>query len=251
MVNGLGLFSSIGKVFKAAAPIVGGIIGGPAGAAAGGALAGALGGSGGSRAAVGNASQAQIGALGQGIDMIQSGLTTGTGAVNPWQQAGVSALGDLGDLLGLNGTSMIQPAYNQIHGSPLYSSLYRLGEEAILQNGSATGGLRGGNIQSSLANFGSDTFAKVIQQQIANLGGLSTQGLNAGQSVAGLNADASSNIARMFGAQGDAAASAMLAQQGLKNQSSNNLISGLTQFAGSDVGSGLLKNIGSAIGKIF
>jgi hypothetical protein len=255
MVNGLGLFSGIGKVFKGvakvAAPVVGGILGGPAGASAGGALAGALGGSGGSGKAVGNASAAQIGALGQGVDMIRSGLTAGTGALNPWLETGNDAVAAIAELLGLNGAGQQQSAIAGLKDSPLFRSLFSTGEEAILQNASATGGLRGGNINASLAEFGSDTLAQVIQQQLANLGGLSTLGLDAGRSVAGLNADASANIAKIFGAQGDATASALLAQQGIKNQSSNNLISGLTQFAGSDVGSGLLKSIGSAIGKIF
>lgn len=255
MVNGLGLFSGIGKVFKGVAkvalPVAGAVFGGAPGMAAGSSLSGALFGSGGSGAAVGNASQAQIGALGQGLDTIRSGLAAGTGALNPWLDTGDDALAAISELLGLNGADAQQTAIAGVKGSPLFASLFNTGEEAILQNASATGGLRGGNINTSLANFGRDTLAQVIQQQLANLGGLSTQGLNAGQSVAGLNADASSNIANIFGAQGDAAASAMLAQQGLKNQSSNNLISGLTQFAGSDVGSNLLKNIGSAIGKIF
>lgn len=85
-----------------------------------------------------------------------------------------------------------------LQASPLYQSLFRTGQEAVLQNGAATGGLRGGNIQNSLANFGRDTLSQTIQQQLANLSGVASNGLAAagtqaqaatglGQSLAGLN----------------------------------------------------------------
>src|SRR5690606_2203704 len=59
----------------------------------------------------------------------------------PYQQAGVRALDRFGDLLGLNGREDQQREIDLLRASPLYKSLYGSGEEAILANASATGGL--------------------------------------------------------------------------------------------------------------
>jgi hypothetical protein len=76
-----------------------------------------------------------------------------------------------------------QAAFDALKASPVYQSLYRNGEQSVLANAAATGGLRGGNAQRSLYNLGTDTLSQVIQQQIANLSGLSSLGENAAAKV--------------------------------------------------------------------
>jgi hypothetical protein len=76
-----------------------------------------------------------------------------------------------------------QSAIDALKQSPMYQSLYHNGEQAVLANGAATGGLRGGNTQHSLANFGTDVLAQTIQQQFNNLGSISGLGENAAAGV--------------------------------------------------------------------
>lgn len=127
----------------------------------------------------------------------------------PWQTAGQSALGQQGNLLGLNGAGQQQSAIDQLKASPLYQSLFNNGQTTLLQNASATGGLRGGNTQGALANFGRDTLASVIESQLSNLGGVSGQGQNAAAQVGTFGANAASTGAQLLNntgaAQGNAA----------------------------------------------
>jgi len=131
--------------------------------------------------------------------------------LSPFMQAGQSALGAQGNLLGLNGNDAQGAAISSLQDSPLYQSLFGNGQEALLANASATGGLRGGNTQGALANFGRDTLATVIQSQLANLGGVSQQGQNAAAQVGSFGAGASNNIASLLQSQGQAQAGAALA----------------------------------------
>jgi hypothetical protein len=84
----------------------------------------------------------------------------------------------------------------------------------VLQNASATGGIRGGNTQGGLANFGADTLAQVIQSQLGNLGGLAQLGLGATNSTGAFGAAASNNIANLTQQQGQNSGDAALAQAG-------------------------------------
>lgn len=113
----------------------------------------------------------------------------------PWLAAGQQALGGQLGLLGLNGADAQQGAITALQGSPLYQSLDRIGTEGLLQNASATGGLRGGNTESSLYNNRSDLLAKIIQQQFANLGGIS----GTGNQTAGLLGQLGQNNAQAIG----------------------------------------------------
>lgn len=139
----------------------------------------------------------------------------------PWQKAGTSALGQQGDLLGLNGSAAQQAAITGLQSSPLYQSLFANGQDTLLANASATGGLRGGNTQAGLANFGRDTLASVIQNQLSNLGGVSNAGQNSAAQVgqAGSNsANAISGLLNNTGAaQGNAAYSSAGAAAGALN----------------------------------
>jgi hypothetical protein len=89
---------------------------------------------------------------------------------NPYITAGQQGLGGYGNLVGIGGPEAQQAAIQQLQQSPYYQSLYRRGEEALLQNASATGGIRGGNTARSLADFGADTLSTTIDRAIAAIG---------------------------------------------------------------------------------
>lgn len=99
--------------------------------------------------------------------------------LQPWVTTGTAANTGQADLVGLNGAPTQQFAINQIQQGPAFTSAKTLGENAILSNASATGGLRGGNVQASLGQFDEGLLGQMIQQQFQNLGGISAMGENA------------------------------------------------------------------------
>jgi hypothetical protein len=141
----------------------------------------------------------------------------------PYLNAGKTALPQIQDLLGLNGNAKAAAAIDALKASPAYQSLYNNGQEAILQNAAATGGLRGGNTQGALANFGRDTLSSVISDQLARLGGLAGMGENATGSVANLGQNTANSISGLLQASGNAAASGALSQAGIWSSVLNNL----------------------------
>ncbi len=132
----------------------------------------------------------------------------------PWQQAGTSALGQQGDLLGLNGGAAQQQAITAQQNSPLYESLFRNGVNTTLANASATGGLRGGNTQGALYDKGKDTLAQVIDAQLTRLGGVSEQGQNAAAQTGQFGANASNQVSSLLNNQGAAQGNAAYAVGG-------------------------------------
>jgi hypothetical protein len=149
----------------------------------------------------------------------QAGITEARTDLSPWMTAGQSALGGLEGLLGLSGADAQQSAITGLQNGPMFQALMRNGQEAILGNAAATGGLRGGNTEGSLFNLGQDALAQVIQQQVQNLGSLSGQGLTAG-------GDMASMIANLLGQKGAAQAGGALGQA----QGFGSAINGLTGF---------------------
>ena len=131
------------------------------------------------------AAKAQVKAMKQGIGQQEKVWGDVQGFYQPYQQAGGQGLTAYNTLLGLGGADAQQAAIDQLQQSPFYQSLYRRGEEALLQNASATGGLRGGNTQRSLADFGADTLATTIDRQLQGLGGLAQMGYGTASGMGG------------------------------------------------------------------
>lgn len=162
----------------------------------------------------------------------------------PWQQAGTSALGQQGDLLGLNGAGAQQSAITAQQNSPLYESLFRNGQNTLLQNASATGGLRGGNTQGALANFGKDTLAQVIEAQLTRLGGVSEQGQNAAAQTGQLGANSANTISQLLNNQGAAQGNAAYAVGGANTNMINSITGAVTGLANNQA-------VQQSIGKLF
>jgi hypothetical protein len=156
---------------------------------------------------------------------LNSQLATTTANLTPWVNGGQQAFGQEGDILGLHGAGAQGSILDQLKASPMFQSLFRTGQDTVLNNASATGGLRGGNIIDHLANFGSDTLAQVIQNQLQNLSGMSTQGLGAATNLAGFGAQNASQLAGLDTGSGQANAGMILGRQAIDN----NLFSGLRQ----------------------
>lgn len=162
--------------------------------------------------AAGQASQTQAGMAQAGIDEQRRQFDKMVELLSPYVTAGKGALGAQQNLIGLGGAGPQQSAINALQQSPEFLALQQQGENAMLQNAAATGGLRGGNLQGALAQFRPQILANLINQQYSRLGGLSQMGQAsaAGQASGGMQTGA--NIANLLGQQGAALAGGQLAQ---------------------------------------
>lgn len=133
----------------------------------------------------------------------------GQGGLQAYTEAGLEGLQGQRNLLGLGGADAQQQAYDQIMQGPAFKTMMQQGENSILQNASATGGLRGGNVQGALAQFSPQLLNQLINQQYSQYSGLSSQGGNVGQFLANSGQQATTDLSR-FGqasAAGQAASS--------------------------------------------
>jgi len=158
------------------------------------------------------AANIQAGASDQAIAEQRRQFDTLIELMSPYVTSGNQAIGQQGALIGLGGQQAQQQAISQLEQSPMFTSLLRQGENAMLQNASATGGLRGGNTQSALMQFRPDLLAQVINDQYSKLGGLTQigQASAAGQASAGMQN--ASNIGALLADRGAALAGGQLAK---------------------------------------
>ena len=200
----MGLLSTLGGIAgNFLLPGIGGVIG----AGLGGAIEG--------RESVGEASQAQQQAAQGGIDEQRRQFDAIQKLLQPYSEAGAGALAQQQALLGMGAPGAQQQAITALQGSPQFQALQQQGENAILQNASATGGLRGGNVQGALAQFRPALLSSLIDQQYSRLGGLTAIGQNAAAGVGNAGMSTGSNIATLLGRQGQAEAGGILGQQGV------------------------------------
>lgn len=128
----------------------------------------------------------------------------------PYVQAGPGALTQQQALIGLGGAKAQQQAISAIEQSPFLQAQVRQGEEAMLQRASATGGLRGGNMQAALAQFRPAMLKQAIDEQYARLGGLTTLGQQSAVGVGNAGMETGRNVAGLLGQQGAAQAGGIL-----------------------------------------
>lgn len=198
------------------------------------------------------ATDALVAAANRGIDIQNQQYQQTRADYMPYTQAGNAAMADLSQLVtGYDGNSAGLTA--RIKADPLYESLYRNGEEALLQNAAATGGLRGGNTQRGLADFGADTLSTVYQQILGNLGGVAGMGLGATGSVAGFGANAANATTDLTGQIGQAQANNFLAKGRINAQGWQNAGGFLDSVvsAGMPGAGGGKFSLGKALGSIF
>lgn len=184
--------------------------------------------------AAGDAADAQTASAEAGIAEQRAAREELRRLLQPYTQAGVPALDQMQALLGLGGANAQQQAIGGIESSPAFMAAMQQGENALLQNASATGGLRGGNVQAALAQFRPQLLAQEIENRYSRLGGLASLGQQsaAGVGTAGINVG--SNIGNLLAQQGAAQAGASLAQ----GQAFGNALGGISQGFGMMQGMG-------------
>ena len=128
--------------------------------------------------AANSAANAQIQSSEMGVEEQRRQFDAVQKLLKPYADAGLSGLSGQQDLLGINGTAAQQAAIGNVNNSSEMQTYLQQGENAILQNASATGGLRGGNTQAALAQFRPQLLNQLINQRYQNLAGMTSLGQN-------------------------------------------------------------------------
>jgi len=144
----------------------------------------------------------------------------------------------------LGGNVAQQQAISGLEQSPMFQSLVRQGEQGILQNASATGGLRGGNVQGALAQFRPAMLNQQIQQQLSNFMGIASLGQNAAAGTGNQAVTTGQNIGNLQQNTGQARAAGTIGSAnaiGGALGSIGNIAGGL--FGGGAFGGGGMPNV--------
>jgi hypothetical protein len=160
----------------------------------------------------GRASAAQAGAAQAGIDEQRRQYEETQRLLAPYVSAGVPAVRQMQALSGALGPEAERAAIAQIEASPTLQAAVDRGETALLQRASATGGLRGGNIQAALAQFRPQMLSQEIQSRLGQFGGLATLGSNAAARQGTFGATTAGNIGNLLGTQGQAQAGGIIGE---------------------------------------
>jgi len=187
--------------------------------------------------AAGKAADIQSGAAQAGIEEQRRQFDALQALLKPYVEVGAPAMarfqayGEAGPkafeqqqaLAGVLGPERQAAAIAEIEQGAGFQARVRSGEEALLQRASATGGLRGGNIQAALAQFRPQMLEQEIERQYGRLGGFTDIGreteanlLKIGQaSAAGVGAQGittGTNISNLLAQQGAARAGGEIGQ---------------------------------------
>lgn len=193
---------------------------------------GGLFGGGAAKKASRKAEAAQIAALDRAMGVVNDQYNTTRADYAPFREGGLQGLERLLTLMGFNGADQQGAGLDALRESPMFQRRYQAGQDAVLANASATGGLRGGNTQRSLYNLGEDTFAATLNEELARLAGLTGIGSGATDAVAGFGANRASTVADLFGQQGDARAQGLLTRGGINSRMWQNAGGALDDIAG-------------------
>lgn len=180
------------------------------------------------------ASGQQVEAYQAGIDEQRRQFDALQALLKPYIEGGTGAFQAQQQLIGLGTPEEQAAAIAQLEQSPMMRALTQKGENAILQNASATGGLRGGNTAAALAQFRPQMLAQMIENQYGRLGGLSTLGANAAVGQGSQGMAMAGNIGNLLGEIGSARSGATIARGNVARQGFGDLLGiiGLASGAG-------------------
>ena len=190
--------------------------------------------------AAGDAAAIQSGAAEAGIAEQRRQFDAMRELLQPYTEAGLPALEAQQAFLGLQGPEAERAAIERIRGGETFQALASQGEEALLQRASATGGLRGGNIQGALAQFRPQLLSSLIEQQYGRLGGMTTMGQRSAAGVGAAGMETGTNVANLLAQQGAARAGGELGEAKAYGQ----LFNLPAQFLGMQMGAGKTTGLG-------
>jgi hypothetical protein len=184
--------------------------------------------------AAGDAAAIQSGAAESGIGEQRRQFDALQALLKPYTEAGLPALEQQQALLGLQGPEAERAAIERISGGERFQEITRQGEEAILSRASATGGLRGGNVQAALAQFRPQVLNQLIEEQYGRLGGMTTLGQRSAAGVGAAGMETGVNVSNLLAQQGAARAGGELGEAKAYGQ----ILNLPAQFLGMQYGAG-------------
>lgn len=215
----MGLFANIGSALL-----------GPTGGAIGGLLDSHH-----NNASIARAGADRIAGYDAGLTPVQGAMTDIKSILAPYTSGlGTPAAGKLSELLGLSGDTA--GAMAGLKDNPVYKALFGNAQETVLQNASATGGLRGGNTQDALGHVGADTLAQVYQMMVGNLGNAAELGAKTGLGQGALENNNAGLQAQLQVGKGNAASDMVLNKIGLGSNNSSGSGSGSVGNSLQDIG---------------
>lgn len=164
-----------------------------------------------------SASKASARAAQQAVDFQKESFNYIKDLISPYEAGGEKAFNATLDLLGL-GTGSQEEAINALTEQPYFQGLVKQGEQALLQNASATGGLRGGNTQAALAQFRPSMIQQLVQQQLGNLGGITATGMQGVSALAGASQNSANTMSSIAQQNGQTQASIAASQPSILGQ---------------------------------
>lgn len=178
-----------------------------------------------SASAAGDAADAQQQSAQNSLQFSEQQYSDQQKNIAPYLAAGQQGVSGYGDLLGSNGVDAQNAAIGDIKNGAQFQGLMQTGNQNILANASATGGLRGSNTSNTLANTSISTLNGLITQRLAGYGQLMSNGLNA------ISGQQAANNAAQIGVTNanNQSANAQTALAGSLSNSFNSGIGSITQ----------------------
>ena len=169
---------------------------------------------------------------------VSGAINNAVTALQPFQNAGAVASTLRSDLLGANGPQAQALAFQNFQNSPGQQYLQDQGEQAILRNASALGGLGGSRVLQELQRQGQGLSAQQLNTRLDQLAQAGTQGLQAASSISALRGSEAGLLSDLARSQGQLG---VQVGQGVANFGQN--------FAANDLNVGqLLAGIQSGLG---
>lgn len=184
------------------------------------------------RSAGNKAAGAQADAAAAGEAGLQARFDAVQKLLAPFVQTGTDALGAQRGLIGLEGPDAQRAAIAALQGSPQFTAALQAGNDNILANASATGGLRGGNTQAALAQFAPQLLAQAINDQYSRLGGMVSIGQNAAAMTGNAGMQTGQSIAALLQQRGAALAGGALAGGAATAGMANGIGNAVGMYAG-------------------
>ena len=114
--------------------------------------------------------------------------------LQPYRDAGSDAIAAQRAMMGLDGAAAQQQYVDMVANMPEYQTMLGEANRNMLAQGSATGQLRGGNIQRGLGLLAPEIFNNVYQNYYGNLGALAGAGMGAATQTGQFGTTAASNM---------------------------------------------------------
>ena len=149
-------------------------------------------------------------ALASGRDAANAAVTSAKNEansfLNPYNAAGQKSIDLQAAYTGALGPQAQKAAFDAYMSSPNLAWLRQQGEESVMNQAAATGGVGGGDVLKELQKFGTGIAAQDFQNQFDRLSTITNQGINAGTNMGNFSMNAGGKIAdnTMSAAQGQA-----------------------------------------------